>query len=65
MTRPPRWLRPLARCPECRAYPPLRIPESERARYVDLQPLEPVGSVQCGRCKQVYVLTAEAYQRAA
>lgn len=65
MSRPPRWLRPLVRCPNCKAWPPLRIPESERARYAEVHPLDVVGSIQCGRCRSVYALTAEAYQKSA
>lgn len=60
-----RWLRPFARCPECKAFPPLRIPEKERERYAGVHPMDAVSSIQCGRCKAFYVLTAEAYQGAA
>lgn len=52
-------------CPRCGRSPNLRIFRAALGAYRDSPPDEPVGTIQCIGCREVYVVTARAYQEAA
>ena len=52
------------RCPYCAAPTEVRIPESYRDHMRSTPSHEQIGTYKCGRCSEVYPITAGAYQRA-
>ena len=51
-------------CPYCAAATRVRITETARDQMRTTPADEQIGTYKCGRCSEVYPITAGAYQRA-
>lgn len=59
------YLRPSVTCPHCGRRPRLRLASGERDAAMQQPPLAVKLTYQCHSCRNVYAITARAYQEAA